>query len=108
MIAGSTYACCSPPVGSFPSNAFGLYDMLGNVFQWVQDCYRDTYEGAPTDGSAFETDCTGGLAAGGRRVLRGGAYGEPPANLRSAHRDWFNPGVRGGGLGFRVGRTLLH
>jgi len=95
------------PVGSFPSNAFGLYDMLGNVFKWVQDCYHDTYERAPRDGSAFETDCKGGLVAGGRRVLRGGAFGEPPANLRAAHRDWFNPGVRGGGVGFRVGRTLL-
>jgi formylglycine-generating enzyme required for sulfatase activity len=96
------------PVGSFPPNAFGLDDMLGNVFQWVQDCYHESYQGAPTDGAAFEMPCPGGTTgAGTRRVLRGGAFGEPPANLRAAHRDWFNTGVRAGGVGFRVAKTLL-
>ena len=66
------------PVGSFKPNAFGLYDMHGNVWQWVQDCYHDNYNGAPTDGSAWTSgDCS-------RRVLRGGAWGNFPRNLRAA------------------------
>jgi|SRR6516162_2024412 formylglycine-generating enzyme required for sulfatase activity len=68
------------PVGSFKPNAFGLYDMAGNVFQWVQDCYHDNYNGAPTSGSAWTTgDCT-------LRVVRGGSWLLDPQSLRSAHR----------------------
>jgi formylglycine-generating enzyme required for sulfatase activity len=89
------------PVGSFAANAFGLHDMHGNVFEWVQDCYQSNYNGAPTDGSAFETNCTDD-----RRVLRGGAWGDPARNLRAAFRDWLGTGIRGSGLGFRVARTL--
>jgi formylglycine-generating enzyme required for sulfatase activity len=89
------------PVGSFAPNAYGLYDMQGNVFEWVQDCYHKDYVGAPADGKAWEQPC-----AEGHRVIRGGAWREPPWNLRAAHRDFEYIGTRGGGLGFRVGRTL--
>jgi formylglycine-generating enzyme required for sulfatase activity len=88
------------PVGSFKPNAFGLYDMAGNVWQWEQDCYHDHYNGAPADGSAWATgDC-------GRRVLRGGAWVSGPGILRSALRGRNSPVVRYGYIGFRLGRTL--
>jgi formylglycine-generating enzyme required for sulfatase activity len=89
------------PVGSFKPNAFGLYDMQGNVFQWIEDCYHGNYNGAPTDGSAWTSgDCN-------RRVLRGGSWGSVPQNLRSANRIGNATGNRYNSLGFRVGRTLI-
>jgi len=88
------------PVGSFKPNAFGLYDMAGNVWQWVQDCYHDDYNGAPTDGSAWIIgDCS-------RRVVRGGSWGNVPQYLRSASRDWFSADDRDFHVGFRLGRAL--
>jgi formylglycine-generating enzyme required for sulfatase activity len=88
------------PVGSFAANAFGLHDMAGNVYQWVQDCYHNDYNGAPTDGSAWTTDdCA-------IRVVRGGSWGLTPQVLRSASRLRVTPGIRLLNLGFRVGRTL--
>jgi len=88
------------PVGSFKPNAFGLYDMAGNVWQWVQDCYHDDYNGAPTDGSAWIIgDCS-------RRVVRGGSWGNVPQYLRSATRDWFSADDRDFHVGFRLGRAL--
>ncbi len=88
------------PVGSFKPNAFGLYDMVGNVWQWVQDCYRDKYDEAPTDGSAWTIDdCS-------QRVVRGGAWDRDPRNLRSAGRIRGAPGSKSGDVGFRLGRTL--
>ncbi len=85
------------PVGAFQSNAFGLYDMHGNVWEWVQDCYHDSYRGAPTDGSVWlGDDC------GDRRVLRGGSWGGKPENLRSAERLRFTPADRDGNIGFRL------
>ena len=88
------------PVGSFKPNAFGLYDMAGNVWQWVQDCYHDNYNGAPTDGSAWTSgDCS-------RRVVRGGSWDDDPQDLRAASRDRGSSGGRDDVLGFRVGRTL--
>jgi formylglycine-generating enzyme required for sulfatase activity len=89
------------PVGSFKPNAFGLYDMAGNVFQWVQDCYNGTYDGAPTDGSAWTSeDCS-------RHVVRGGSWHIDPRSLRSAARVGATPDNRVYFLGFRVGRTLI-
>jgi formylglycine-generating enzyme required for sulfatase activity len=88
------------PVGSFKPNAFGLYDMAGNVFQWVEDCYHENYSGAPTDGSAWTAgDCK-------FRVLRGGSWENDPQDVRSASRGRNSADGRNDGLGFRVGRTL--
>ena len=87
------------PVGSFKPNAFGLYDMAGNVWQWVQDCYGD-YEEAPTDGSAWTVaDCS-------RRVVRGGSWIADPQDLRSAFRSGYQTDGRRSYIGFRLGRTL--
>ena len=88
------------PVGSYRSNAFGLYDVLGNVAEWVDDCWNEGYEGAPADGTAwYEGDCS-------LRVLRGGSYGFPPRLLRSAYRFRFEAANRVNDLGFRVARTV--
>ena len=89
------------PVGSFGANAFGLHDMHGNVWEWVEDCWNDSYAGAPSDGSAWLSgNCE-------RRVLRGGAWNGYPGDLRSAFRSWDSTGDRNDyGVGFRVARTL--
>jgi formylglycine-generating enzyme required for sulfatase activity len=84
------------PVGTFPPNAFGLYDMHGNVWEWCQDAWHDNYDGAPTDGSAWEVG--GGVA----RVVRGGSWNFYPAFARSAFRYHYAPDLRFGGIGFRV------
>jgi len=87
-------------VGQKRPNAFGLYDMHGNVWEWTQDCWHDNYAGAPTDGSAWTTGCTNRNG-----VLRGGSWDSGPANLRSAIRVRGIPGIRGGIIGFRLART---
>jgi formylglycine-generating enzyme required for sulfatase activity len=88
-------------VGSHQANAFGLYDMHGNVWEWVQDCYASSYAGLPTDGSANETSSCS------NRVVRGGAMFSIPAYFRTAyHRARDIPSGRYGYLGFRVARTL--
>lgn len=88
------------PVGSFPSNAFGLFDMTGNVWEWVEDCYHKSYDGAPDDGSAWTVDdCS-------RRVVRGGAWSTPLRTVRAANRDGAVSDDRNHGLGFRVARSL--
>jgi formylglycine-generating enzyme required for sulfatase activity len=85
-------------VGSFQANAFGLHDMIGNVFEWVTDCWNDNAEKAPLDGSAWEDgDC-------GRRVLRGGSWFTPPGYVRAAFRNRFDPDYRSSSFGFRVAR----
>jgi formylglycine-generating enzyme required for sulfatase activity len=87
-------------VGSLPRNGFGLYDMVGNVWEWVEDCYRDSYAGAPGDGSPVETrDCK-------LHILRGGAWNYQPQLLRSAYRYATAPTVRLENAGFRVARGL--
>jgi len=89
------------PAGSFEPNAFGLYDMHGNVNSWTEDCIHNDYNGAPQDGSAWlaDGDC-------GRRVFRGGSWYDDPRSLRAASPDWTASASRNVGLGFRVGRTL--
>jgi formylglycine-generating enzyme required for sulfatase activity len=89
------------PVGSFAPNGFGLYDMVGNVFEWVEDCYYDSYNEAPADGSAWiGSSCP-------NRVVRGGSWSDTPVNLRSAYRYGSTTDLRSVGLGFRVARTLF-
>ena len=89
------------PAGSFAPNAWGLHDMHGNVYEWVEDCWHENYARAPRDGSAWTS---GGNC--GRRVLRGGSWVVDPAFLRSANRNFVDAGARRGGNGFRVSRTL--
>lgn len=88
------------PVGSKEANAFGLHDMHGNVYEWVQDCYQDSYANAPTDGGAVtgNNSCV--------RVFRGGSWSLSPRYLRSAYRVRLGPDYRFYYLGFRVARTL--
>jgi formylglycine-generating enzyme required for sulfatase activity len=87
------------PVGSFQPNQFGLYDMLGNVWQWQEDCWNETYQGAPSDGSAWTTgDC-------GKRVERGGAWDVNPRYVRSGSRIRDDSVNRNSTFGFRVVRA---
>ena len=88
-------------VGSYGANAFGLYDLHGNVQEWVQDVWHDNYVGAPNDSSAW---MAGGDSS--RRVLRGGSWGITPRGLRSAVRNGSTPDFRTGITGFRVARTF--
>ena len=89
------------PVGSFPANGFGLHDVHGNVWEWVEDCWHDSYAGAPTDGSAWVDgdDCYHG-------VLRGGSWKRNPDRLRSAHRGKAQKVGRYLDSGVRIARTL--
>ena len=88
------------PVGRFPANAFGIYDMHGDAWEWCEDAWNKTYDGAPADGAPWRT----GDAA--LRVLRGGSWYDPPQVCHSAVRDRYNPTVRGSFCGFRLARTL--
>jgi formylglycine-generating enzyme required for sulfatase activity len=88
------------PVGAFRPNAFGLYDMLGNAWEWVEDCWHDSYKDAPIDGSAWVTK------ACDSRVVRGGGWFSGPQFVRSAIRYRFAPSDLFDYLGFRVARTL--
>jgi formylglycine-generating enzyme required for sulfatase activity len=89
------------PVGSFPANAFGVHDMLGNASEWVEDCWNDNYtELAPADGSAWlEGSCNG-------RVVRGGSWEDSQTELRSAARTGGNNNDRFYTDGIRVARAL--
>ena len=84
------------PVGSYAANRFGLYEMIGNLSEWVQDCRHDDYVGAPADGSAWvDGDCR-------FRLVRGGTFVYGPPGLRSANRTWNEPSYRVWYQGFRV------
>ena len=91
-------------VGSYSANAFGVYDKAGNVAEWVEDCWHETYKDAPTDGSAWlsasEGDCEG-------RAVRGSSWSNFPELLRSANRNSNLASSRDYNIfGFRVARTL--
>jgi formylglycine-generating enzyme required for sulfatase activity len=88
------------PVGSFRPNPFGLYDVLGNAWQWVEDCWNGNYDGAPLDGSAWTTGTCE------QHVMRGGDWSNDPWVLRSAMRSKSNIDQRANYLGFRVAQTL--
>ena len=89
------------PAGSFPANGFGLHDVHGNVWEWVEDCWHTSYAGAPTDASAWVSgsDCDW-------RVLRGGSWIDAPRILRSANRSGNSSGIRNYKFGFRIARAL--
>jgi formylglycine-generating enzyme required for sulfatase activity len=94
------------PVGSFDPNGFGLYDMVGNVWQWIEDCEHSNYDGAPTDGSAWIEGGNCNLHTRDRRIVRGGSWASPPEQLRSAFRNGNSRTFGYNRIGFRVGRTL--
>lgn len=88
------------PVMSFAANPFGLYDINGNVSEWVQDCWHESYVRSPTDGSAW-------LNPGCKtRVVRGGSWGSSPEQVSSPYRQGSNANARSGRVGFRVIREL--
>jgi len=110
------------PVGSFPPNAFGLYDMQGNVLQYVEDCLAMSVADLPADGRPYKADVTfqmtgsysfmNGKKSCDSKIVRGGDWGDPPRMIRSGFRNWA-PGrgftidnYRSGGVGFRVARVL--
>ena len=96
------YRQATVPVNSFSPNPFGLYNVHGNVWEWVEDCWHDNYTGAPTDGSAWTTGCSENTW-----VLRGGSWIDDPSFLRSAFRNRGTPDDRYLANGFRLARTLL-
>jgi formylglycine-generating enzyme required for sulfatase activity len=99
-----TFAPCNDgyaytsPAGHYAPNAFGLYDMAGNAYQWTADCRHDSYNGAPADGSAWTSDCDG------LHVIRGGAWYNHPRLLRAAYRASYSNEFND--VGIRVARTL--
>jgi formylglycine-generating enzyme required for sulfatase activity len=101
---GWTFAPCNDgyaytsPAGHYTANAFGLYDMAGNAWQWTADCWHGDYTGAPADGSVWTSgDCSS-------RVVRGGSWKSNPRDLRAAARN--RDTVENDGVGFRLARTL--
>ena len=88
-------------MGSFKPNGFGLYDVSGDVWQWVQDCFHDSYNGAPTDGTAWVSgDCSLRDDRGGSWITKG------DQNMRIAFRGSYSPASRNYSLGIRVARTI--
>ena len=96
------YGASTAPVGSFLPNKFELYDTIGNVWEWLEDCWNDDYHGAPTDGSSWNTgDCS-------NRGTRGGSWLNDPRFLRSAHRNRLFNAYRKYNTGFRVVREIAN
>jgi formylglycine-generating enzyme required for sulfatase activity len=91
----STLPVCSKSAGN---SAQGACDLAGNVWEWVEDWYHDSYAGAPADGSAYVSP------AGSRRAFRGGSWGNDAGTLRARNRGLGAPSRRGGDLGFRLAR----
>jgi formylglycine-generating enzyme required for sulfatase activity len=87
-------------VASFRANPWGLHQMHGNVWEWVEDAWHDSYTGAPADGTAHEA------SSDGKRVLRGGSWLNGPRGLRSARRHGASPNFRRSDIGFRLAMTL--
>ncbi len=97
---GSNSGSKTHPAAGKQANAWGLYDMSGNVWEWTEDCWNGSYNGAPTDGSAWTNgDCS-------KRVARGGSWGDSPAGVRAAYRNGDGTSVRNSYEGFRLARML--
>ena len=93
---GAEVTAYTANVGSYQTNTFGLYDMIGNVWEWTADCWNPSYAAAPSDGSVWLTgDCA-------LRVDRGASWNNNPRNARSANRDRDTTGNRNNNLGFRL------
>jgi formylglycine-generating enzyme required for sulfatase activity len=116
-VSGKDKWMYTSPVGSFAANAFGVHDIIGNVNQYLQDCFSIYSAGSPTDGYAEKKDVllkmTGDLSSMNNtnsctyRLVRGGNYGDPPTVLRSAYRSWtLGPNYSSAALGFRLARSL--
>jgi formylglycine-generating enzyme required for sulfatase activity len=99
----SGHADQTVPVGSFTPNAFGLHDMHGNIWEWVEDCWHDDYENAPADGAAWLEANEG---ACGYRIYRGGSWFNIQSVVRSANRTGSPPDFTISNIGFRVAKTL--
>ena len=89
------------PVDNLEANPWGLYNVHGNIWEWCEDIWHDSYNGAPSDGSSWLQD-----GETSRRVVRGGSWGGNPGGLRSAFRNWFSTDYRNYKIGFRLARTL--
>lgn len=87
------------PVGSFASNAFGVYDMIGNLGEWVEDCATQSYDALQADGSHKDGDC-------GKRIVRGGSWGTQPRQLRTAERVRYLPTAIDDSIGIRVAKDI--
>jgi formylglycine-generating enzyme required for sulfatase activity len=90
-------------VGQKQPNAFGLYDVSGNVWEWVQDCWHDNYQNAPDDGSAWEWQNNGDCDL---RVLRGGSWNDGLWNVESSARDGWFPAGSSNSIGFRLAQDF--
>jgi len=101
-VAEGLYRRETIPVTALAPNGWGLYQMHGNVFEWVQDAWHDSYEGTPTDDSAWDS-----AEAGAVRVIRGGSWSDAARDCRSAYRDGSSPGLRYDFLGFRCARVQV-
>lgn len=97
------YIFTAPKNAGYKSNRFGLQHMLGNVAEWVEDCYHDSYRGAPSAATAWND---GAVCASCNRVVRGGSWFDDPGRLRSADRDLYPSGYCTTGLGFRLVQDL--
>lgn len=92
------------PVGSFPANAWGLYDVHGNIFEWTLDCWHSGYDGAPDDGSGWMN--SGDTADCRQHVLRGGSWSGRPQDIRSGARSHNDADFKSIFIGFRVVRVI--